>query len=349
MIRKILEYPVYGFNVARFLHFKTQNAFLSLLVEHLPGIDKNLIRSKQNPALTKILLKELNSLLRKDAQNIVEGIYPWQVLLPEVPTRHMGRLPWLLWDGLKIYHRRLRRSHKSFSRNAEEYFEEVPEYFRRNYHFQTDGYLSESSAELYDHQVELLFSGAADAMRRILIRPLKELMGTTEQKNFLEIACGTGRMTRFMKLAFPKAKFIATDLSRPYISVARRKLADLPRIDLLQADATQLPFKDESFDLVYSVFMFHELPPDVRLKVIQESSRVLKPGGFMAMVDSVQLRDFEDAKSALEQFPVDFHEPFYKNYIENQIEDLFEANGFRVLKANRGFLSKAVVAQKLGG
>ena len=44
-------------------------------------------------------------------------------------------------------------------------------YYLQNFHYQTDGYLSDLSANLYDLQVEILFNGAADAMRRRIITP----------------------------------------------------------------------------------------------------------------------------------------------------------------------------------
>ncbi len=321
---------------------------MNLLFSHLPWVDKKIVDGTPNDKLTQVLFKELTELLRQDARNIADGIYPMTVLKPERPLAHLSRIPRLLWDGMKVYDKRVKRLHQSFSPKAKEYFNEVPDYFKRNFHFQTDGYLSEKSAELYEHQVELLFSGAGDAMRRILLKPLKQRLGSAQDLKFLEVACGTGRMTRFMKLTFPKAKIVATDVSSPYLKVARQKLKDLSRIDFLQSDATALPFKESSFDVVYSVFLFHELPPEVRTKVIQESYRLLKPGGIFALVDSVQLKDFADAKSALEQFPIDFHEPFYRSYVQNPMEEYLEANGFQFIESSRGFLSKVVLAQKPG-
>ena len=46
-----------------------------------------------------------------------------------------------------------------------------PRYYLQNFHFQSDGYLSDKSAKLYDYQVEILFTGGADAMRRQLLVP----------------------------------------------------------------------------------------------------------------------------------------------------------------------------------
>ena len=50
-----------------------------------------------------------------------------------------------------------------------------PDYYLQNFHHQTDGYLSDHSAGIYDIQVEILFNGSADAMRRRIIKPLKEV------------------------------------------------------------------------------------------------------------------------------------------------------------------------------
>ena len=51
-----------------------------------------------------------------------------------------------------------------------------PRYYLQNFHFQTDGYLSDASAELYDYQVDVMFYGAADAMRRQALVPLGETL-----------------------------------------------------------------------------------------------------------------------------------------------------------------------------
>jgi hypothetical protein len=52
----------------------------------------------------------------------------------------------------------------------------LPDYFLQNFHYQTDGYLTEHSAKLYDTQVEVLFSGSANAMRRQCLVPLSDYM-----------------------------------------------------------------------------------------------------------------------------------------------------------------------------
>ncbi len=292
---------------------------------------------------------DMESLLSEDARRIAEGVYPVNVLSPEAPWKHATRFRKILFDGLKVALRKRRGRTTEFSERARENLEELPRYYRRNFHFQTDGYLSTASAELYDHQVEILFRGGAGAMRRLLIEPLKQRLGTPDGKGlrFLEIACGTGAATQMMSMAFPKAKIIATDLSEPYLQVARKKVGDTQRVHFLQAEGEKLPFKDGEFDVVYSVFLFHELPLETRRQVIAEQLRVLKPGGWAGAIDSAQPHDVPAYSPLLENFPEEYHEPFYRNYLEHPLEGLFaEGAGSSEAERGRGFFSKWLLQRK---
>ncbi len=295
-----------------------------------------------------MVLKDLSALLKQDAKNIAHGVYPAEVLWTESATEFLKRTPQVLLDSMKIQKRRLQSRAHDFNPEAAEYLRDVPDYFQRNYHFQTGGYLTEKSAELYEHQVEILFTGAADAMRRLILPQLREHFPYTkgEGLHFLEVAAGTGRLTRFVKLVFPKAKVTVMDVSHPYLKKAQKNLAEFKRLDFVQGDAADLPFKDQQFDAVYSCFLFHELPLPERKRVLAEGYRTLKPGGFYGFVDSVQSADKKDFDWALKQFPIDFHEPFFKNYVQNPMEGLLQAAGFENVRTELGFFSKAVGARK---
>jgi len=167
-----------------------------------------------------------------------------------------------------------------------------------------------------------------------------------EGLHFLEIGAGTGRLSKFIKLTFPKAKITLLDLSHPYLKKAQSELQDFRKIDFVQGDAAELPFVDQKFDAVVSCFLFHELPLEVRKKTLQEAMRVLKPGGFMGHVDSLQEQDNKQFQWALKQFPQDFHEPFYKNYLQNPMEGLVLFAGIERMTARTGFLSKVVCGFK---
>ena len=53
---------------------------------------------------------------------------------------------------------------------------DCPEYFKRNYHYQTDGYFSFDSAMRYDHQIELLFLGTGHIMRKVAYAELANIL-----------------------------------------------------------------------------------------------------------------------------------------------------------------------------
>ncbi|MFZ3231622.1 MAG: class I SAM-dependent methyltransferase [Pseudobdellovibrio sp.] len=336
-----------GYMLLRTGHFSAQGRLL-------PWIDFVAIGKKReipNGLAThlKEALPKIIELHKKDSQNIADGFYPIEVLTPENPLKHMLRYPKLLIDAFYSSKRRDQKISDNFSEEAEEYLTTLPEYYKRNFHFQTGGYLSDISAELYEHQVEILFSGAADAMRRLLIPQLKiHFQGSDGQGlNFLELGSGTGRFTRFIALAFPKATITCLDLSFNYLAKAKITLSDFKKINFHQGAAETNHFNAGSFDAVISCFLFHELPENIRKEVIQASKEVLKKSGFFGLVDSLQKNDDENFEWALKQFPMDFHEPFFKNYVDHPLEFLLDELGLKNVQSEVGFLSKAVSGVKL--
>ncbi len=152
----------------------------------------------------------------------------------------------------------------------------LPDYYRQNFHFQSDGWLSEHSAAIYDTQVEVLFTGAADVMRRRAMKPIAEWMAGRNQRSLqgLDVGCGTGRLLAFLHDAWPGIRLTGLDLSPPYLAEARRLIGRTARVKLIEGAAEALPFDDASLDLVVSSFLMHELPPDVRLAALKEMARV---------------------------------------------------------------------------
>lgn len=335
-----------AYNLSRSAHFAVQQFTLPLLEKIFTGKSRPL--NEERIEQLKAAYGDLFALLKKDAKNIEDGLYPLAVLKPEPLTEHLKRFPRILFDGYSIAKRRQNQKAHDFTEKEKEFFKDIPEYAARNYHFQTGGYLSDHSASLYEHQVEILFSGAADAMRRLLLPLLKEKFpGDGDGLRFLEVAAGTGRLSRFVKLIYPKATLTVTDMSHPYLKKAQENLKEFSRVEYLQANAENLPFKDETFDLVFSCFLFHEVPLKARAEVLNEGRRVLKPGGLYGIVDSIQNVDSQGFAWALESFPVDFHEPFYKAYVQNPLEASLEKASLTLHSQDQGFFSKALLAEKL--
>ncbi len=162
----------------------------------------------------------------------------------------------------------------------------------------------------------------------------------------LDIGCGTGRFLDFVKQAWPRLPVIGIDLSEPYIAEARRHLRHRGWARLLVAKAEALPLADASQDAVTSVFLLHELPPKVRRAMLRELARVLKPGGRLVLVDSLQRGDEPDYDGMLEIFPQNFHEPYYAGYLTEDFAALAAACGLHHVGDRKAFISKVMVFDK---
>jgi SAM-dependent methyltransferase len=94
---------------------------------------------------------------------------------------------------------------------------------------------------------------------------------------------------------------------------------------------------------VTSIFMFHELPPKVRLIIFHEFARVLKPGGRLVVVDSLQIGDKPDYDGMLELFPQSYHEPYYSSYLNEDFRRIAADCGLAHIRDVNAFVSKVMV------
>ncbi|HEX2639764.1 MAG TPA: methyltransferase domain-containing protein, partial [Pyrinomonadaceae bacterium] len=107
---------------------------------------------------------------------------------------------------------------------------------------------------------------------------LAERLPIEGAETVLEIACGTGIVTRAVRDIMPSAcRIVATDLNQGMIDIAQSKFQDDSSVEFRQADAGDLPFGDASFDAVvcqFGLMFFPDKPAAMR-----EVLRVLKPRG----------------------------------------------------------------------
>ena len=162
------------------------------------------------------------------------------------------------------------------------------------------------------------------------------------------MATGTGRTLIQLRGALPGAQLVGLDLSSAYLRQANRWLApragELPQ--LLQGNAENLPFADGSYQALSCVFLLHELPAKARQNVINEAFRVLEPGGTLVLADSIQRSDSPDLEVLLSSFPRHFHEPFYRNYVEDDIEARLSQAGFTSIRAANHFVTRVWAASR---
>ncbi len=191
-------------------------------------------------------------------------------------------------------------------------------------------------------------------MRRRILAPLKAGLKTfsdvpAKQIRILDTACGTARTLRGVRAMLPQASLYGVDLSEAYLRKANEQLADLPGslVQLLQGNIEELPYVDNYFHAVTCVFLFHELPPAVRQKAIEECYRVLKPGGTFIICDSIQVSDSPELEAMMHMFHETFHEPYYRSYMEDDLLARLKQAGFtEVLPTEVHFMSKYLVAKK---
>ena len=165
----------------------------------------------------------------------------------------------------------------------------------------TDNVFEGSIPEIYDQVlVPLIFEPYA--------LDLAELVASTNPRDVLETAAGTGVLTRALARGLPaQARIVVTDLNSPMLARAASRQSDDPRFTWQQADALALPFTDQSMDVVACQFgaMFF---PD-KVQGYSEAHRVLRPGGrFVFNVwDRIEENDFADTvtRSLATMFPAD--------------------------------------------
>ena len=168
------------------------------------------------------LLSDLGTLLWQDRKNIRDGLYraPHD-LLPDLPGWIREAVSYFR-DLPAVSDRRRRNGWQDIAAEFPSELSVLPEYYRRNFHFQSDGYLSERSARLYDHQVDVLFLGAADAMRRQALPAIGAFLrrAGVQRPRLLDIGCGTGQFLTFVQDSFGDLDVIGVDISHPYLSEA---------------------------------------------------------------------------------------------------------------------------------
>lgn len=292
------------------------------------------------------LTADLRGLFEREWQDIAAGLFAAPSLPGPDPAELLRRSALYFRDLPKVDARR--HGGVNDEPNHDQANGHLPRYYRQNFHFQSGGWLTEESAAIYDTQVEVLFTGAADAMRRRALKPIAEWLQGRNQRQLtgLDVGCGTGRLLAFLHGAWPGLRLTGIDLSAPYLEEARRLIGRTARVKLDEAAAEVLPFDDASLDLVVSSFLLHELPKKVRADVLAEMARVVKPGGLVVIVDSIQRGDKPDWDGLLDLFPYYFHEPYYADYVGGSVEGWCEAAGLRPVSLERAFLSKVAAFTK---
>ncbi len=288
-------------------------------------------------------------LFQRDWKNVEAGSYKMPVELRRTPS--FSKL-WresrdYLLDARKVAQRKYARAHSEVLTDAMR--EKYPRYYLQNFHYQTDGWLSDASAARYDMQVETLFTGSAAAMRRQALPFVGEALKGRDAgaASLLDLGCGGGGFLADIHDNWPMLRLTALDLSPAYLGRARTALGGVRDVTFVQQPAENTRLPDASFDIITSVYLFHELPPKVRSDVAAEIARLLKPGGVYVHTDTIQYGDEPGFDILLENFPRGFHEPYYDSYCRADLPALFGEAGLKKSDETLAFLTKITSFRKL--
>lgn len=136
--------------------------------------------------------------------------------------------------------------------------------------------LFDSIAPSYDRTNDFLSLGLHRIWNRRFINGLKKR--TPNAKDILDLCAGTGELT--LRHNEPNANYTLADFSKPMLDIAQKRF---PNATCVQANAKELPFKDNSFDIVMVSYGIRNI--DDNAKAFQEVIRVLRPGGTFAILE----------------------------------------------------------------
>lgn len=131
---------------------------------------------------------------------------------------------------------------------------------------------------LYDgiSWVSALAVGGETRFRQLALQGL----AIAPDSQVLDLCCGSGQTTQF--LVQRSRHVVGLDASPLSIKRAKR---NVPQADYVEAFAEAMPFPDQHFDVVHTSAALHEMEPQQLRQILEEVHRVLKPGGYFAMVD----------------------------------------------------------------
>ncbi len=142
----------------------------------------------------------------------------------------------------------------------------------------------------------------------------------------LDVATGTGKQA----FAFARKGYdvVGIDLSTDMLNVAMKK-ARYGNVRFKVADATDIPFKNDYFDVSCISFALHDMPLTIRETVLKETIRVTKPGGIITIVD------YALPKNRISRFLIyhsvkSYESRYYPEFIKSDIELLLRKSGIEI-------------------
>ncbi len=211
-----------------------------------------------------------------------------------------------------------------------------PDYYLKNFHAYDEGnlgWLPAAEEEVAAYAVHSrLWPDAGvegDARMRRSYHEVLQAQIAEPPRRILDLGCGVGMNAFALQQVYPEAEMTGLDLSPYFLAIARyqaqRRQQSITWVHA-PAEATGLP--DQSFDLVSTCLMFHELPQEVSIAIFKEARRLLRPGGHLAIMD---MNPHSEVYAKMPPFILTLlksTEPYLDSYFALNMEQAIEAAGF---------------------
>jgi len=140
----------------------------------------------------------------------------------------------------------------------------------------------------------------------------------------LEIGCGVGIVSAHLTNRY-NMNVVGIDLDSEQIAIARMYNKENEHLRFIEADATKLPFGDQEFDMVLSIYVLHHMGNWE--KPLEEINRVIKPDGYFIFYDL-----------ACSKFTARIFGPFVRKYAFYTIDDInhcLSRDGFKTIHTEK--------------
>ncbi len=163
-----------------------------------------------------------------------------------------------------------------------------PEYTKHEIHMQPGGYTGDEFAgHIYHYGTNNFFNGRnyQDELHRNMARAVP-VPADGKVRRILDAGCSCGQQVVALKQRYPDAEVWGVDIGAPMVRYAHMRAVDMGvDVNFRHALAEDTDFPDGYFDIVTSYILHHEVTEAATYKIIQETSRILRPGGVYYPVD----------------------------------------------------------------
>jgi len=196
-------------------------------------------------------------------------------------------------------------------------------------------------ARSYDILEHTYFRNKVRSPRTAVMKFIKE-----SDQTVLDICTGTGSNALEIARCREMSRVYGIDRSKNMLLMANEKRSSekLHNVEFKEMDATNIEFKDGTFDVALLSLVLHETQTELASKIIKEAKRVLKDSGMLIVVE------WEQPKSLFQRIcflPIRLCEPKgFHEFLHRDMQEYFEQYGLQVLDKVSCNYSKVLVIKK---